>query len=464
MKKHVDRYTPEMVEKICGTPKAQFLKVAEVVTSTGTAEKVGTIMYALGWTQHSTGVQIIRTAAMLQLLLGNVGRPGGGVNALRGHSNIQGATDMAGTFDILPGYLKTPNGALTDLATYLDKSTPWTLNKMAWASMNYWTNYPKFMVSLLKALYGKTATKENDFGYAWLPKADGNYSWAYMFDDMYRGHSMRLGGKEPGPEGFISFGMNPVGTGPNSQKMVAALAKLKWLVMVENQETETAAFWKAPPQLAGPPAAQIQTEVYLLPAANFAEKDGTFTNSARWIQWKWKAVDPPGEAKSDQEVIARMFLAVRDLYKKEGGALPEQVLSVSWSYTSATSPDLAEVLKEINGKAIADLTEPPKDPKSKEPPKVLKTAGQQLDGFGQLRDDGSTMCGNWLHSGVFTEAGNNAARRNNADPLGLGMFHQWAFSWPANRRIMYNRASADAQGKPWDPKRAGIQWNGEKWV
>jgi formate dehydrogenase major subunit len=464
LKKHVDRYTPEMVEKICGTPKAQFLKVAEVVTSTGNAERVGTIMYALGWTQHSTGVQIIRSAAMLQLLLGNVGRPGGGVNALRGHSNIQGATDMAGTFDILPGYLKVPTGALTDLTTYLEKSTPWTLNKMAWASMNYWTNYPKFMVSLLKATWGKAATKENDFGYAWLPKADGNYSWAYMFDDMYRGSSMRLGAKEPGPEGFISFGMNPVGTGPNSEKMVAALAKLKWLVMVENQETETAAFWKAPPQLEGPPTAQIQTEVYLLPAANFAEKDGTLTNSARWMQWKWKAVDPPGDAKSDQEIIAKMFLAVRDLYKKEGGALPEAVLNLDWKYTNPANPDLAEALKEINGKALADLTEPPKDPKSKEPPKVLKTAGQQLDGFGQLRDDGSTMCGNWLHSGVYTEAGNLAARRNNADPLGLGMFHQWAFSWPANRRIMYNRASADAQGKPWDPKRAGIQWNGEKWV
>ena len=464
LKKHVARYTPEMVEKICGTPKAQFLKVAEVVTSTGNAERVGTIMYALGWTQHSTGVQIIRAAAMLQLLLGNVGRPGGGVNALRGHSNIQGATDMAGTFDILPGYLKVPSGALTDLTTYLEKSTPWTLNKMAWASMNYWTNYPKFMVSLLKALYGKAATKENDFGYAWVPKADGNYSWAYMFDDMYRGHSMRLGAKEPGPEGFISFGMNPVGTGPNSEKMVAALAKLKWLVMVENQETETAVFWKAPQRLNGPPASQIQTEVYLLPAANFAEKDGTLTNSARWIQWKWKAVDPPGEAKSDQEVIARMFLAVRDLYKKEGGALPEQVINLDWKYTNATSPDLGEALKEINGRALTDLVEPPKDPKSKEPGKVLKTAGQQLDGFGQCRDDGSTSCGNWLHSGCYTEAGNLTQRRNNADPLGLGMFHQWAFSWPANRRIMYNRASADAQGKPWDPKRAGIQWNGEKWV
>ena len=464
LKKHVDRYTPETVEKVCGTPKAQFLKVAEIVTSSGTADKVGTILYALGWTQHSTGVQIIRTAAMLQLLLGNVGRPGGGVNALRGHSNIQGATDMGGTFDILPGYLKTPSSNLPDLATYLEKSTPWTLNKMAWASMNYWTNYPKFMVSLLKTLWGKTATKENEFGYALLPKVDGNYSWSYMFDDMYRGSSKRAGGDEPGPEGLISFGMNPVGTGPNSPKMVAALSKLKWLVMVENQENETAGFWKAPKDLGTPDAAAIKTEVYLLPATNFAEKDGSFTNSARWVQWKWKAVDGPGQSKSDQEIISRVLLAVKDLYRKEPGALPEAVLNVAWAYTNPTSPDLAEVLKEISGKAITDLTEPPKDPKSKEPPKVLKTAGQQLDSFAQLRDDGSTSCGNWLYGGVFTEGGNNAARRNAVDPMGLGQFHQWAFSWPANRRVMYNRASADAQGKPWDPKRVGIQWNGEKWV
>jgi formate dehydrogenase, alpha subunit, proteobacterial-type len=464
LKKHVDRYTPDMVEKVCGTPKTQFLKVAEMVTSTGSAEKVGTILYALGWTQHSTGVQIIRTAAMLQLLLGNVGRPGGGVNALRGHSNIQGATDMGGTFDILPGYLKTPSSNLPDLATYLEKSTPWTLNKMAWASMNYWSNYPKFMVSLLKTVWGKAATKENEFGYAWLPKVDGNYSWSYMFDDMYRGSSKRAGGDEPVPEGLISFGMNPVGTGPNSPKMVAALSKLKWLVMVENQENETAAFWKAPKELGTPDAAQIKTEVFLLPASNFAEKDGTFTNSARWVQWKWKAVDGPGQSRSDQEVISRILLALKDLYRKEPGALPEAVLNISWPYTDPANPDLAEVLKEINGKAITDLVEPPKDPKSKDPPKVLKTAGQQLDSFGQLRDDGSTSCGNWLYSGVFTEAGNNAARRITADPMGLGQFHQWAFSWPANRRVMYNRASADAAGKPWDPKRVGIQWNGEKWV
>jgi len=458
LKKHVERYTPEMVERICGVPKETFLKVAGVVTSTGNPERVGTITYALGWTQHSTGVQMIRAAAILQLLLGNVGRPGGGVNAFRGHSNIQGATDTAGTFETLPGYLRTPTGSLTTLADYLQKSTPTTLNKQAWATMNYWVNYPKFMVSLLKAVYGEAATQENEFGYSWLPKVDGNYSWMYIFDDMYRGSSTMAGGKEPGPEGLITFGMNPVGLGPNSKKMVAALSKLKWLVVVENVETETAIFWKAPREYEGPEASKIQTEVFLLPAADFAEKDGTFTNSARWLQWKWKALDPPGRAKADQEILARIFLAVRDLYRKEGGAFPEQVLSVTWAYTNPTNPDLSEVLKEMNGKALVDLADP------KDKTKIFKLAGQQVDGFGQLADDGSTMCGNWLHSGVYTEAGNNAQRRDSADPTGLGMFHDWAFSWPANRRIMYNRASADAEGKPWDPERIGIRWNGDRWV
>jgi len=454
LKKHVSRYTPEMVERVCGTPKDQFLKVCEIVTSTGNAQRVGTITYALGWTQHSTGVQIIRAAAMLQLLLGNVGRPGGGVNAFRGHSNIQGATDIAGTFEILPGYLKTPQAQWTTLKEYIDSNTPKALGP----GMNYWQNYDKFMVSLLKAAYGKAATKENDFGYDWLPKVDGNYSWMYICDDMYRGSSTRAGGKEPGPEGFISFGMNPVGLGPNSKKWIAALSKLKWMVIVENVETEAAQFWKAPKEYDPPETSKIQTEVFLLPAADFAEKDGTFTNSARWMQWKWKAVDPPGQAKSDQEIVARIFLAVRDLYKKNGGALPEAVTNLSWAYTNPVEPDLGEALKEINGKALADIPDP------KDKTKTLKTAGQQIDGFGQLQADGSTMCGNWLHSGVYTEAGNNAQRRSTADPTGLGMYHNWAFSWPANRRIMYNRASADAEGKPWDPKRPGIVWNGEKWV
>src|SRR5207248_616655 len=199
-------------------------------------------------------------------------------------------------------------------------------------------------------------------------------------------------------------------------------------------------------------------EVFQLPCSGFAEKDGTFTNSARWMQWKWKAIDPPGQAKTDQEVLGRILLAVRALYQKEGGANPEPVLNLDWSYTNPYAPDLAEALKEINGKAVEDIKDP------KDPTKIVKKKGDQLDGFAQYMDDGSTMGGNWLHAGVYTSAGNLAQRRNNADPLGLGMFHEWGFSWPANRRIMYNRASADANGKPWDPTRPGIVWNGEKWV
>ncbi len=458
LKKHVDRYTPEMVSRICGVPVQKFLEVAEIVTSTGTPDRVGTMLYALGWTQHSTGVQMIRAAAMLQLLLGNVGRPGGGVNALRGHSNIQGATDMGGNTEILPGYMKTPIATNTSLESYLKTNTPGTLNNQHWASMNYWQNYPKFMVSLLKSAWGPAAKKENDFRYDWLPKLDGNYSWAYMFDDMYRGSSQRAGGTEPGPEGLFTFGMNPVGVGPNTGKVIAALSKLKWLVVVENVQTETAIFWKAPKEYGTPDAASIPTEVYMLPATSFVEKDGTMTNSARWAQWKWKAVEPPGSAKTDQGILALIVLAVKELYRKEGGVLPEAIASLSWSYANPTDPDLGEVLKEVNGKAVADVVDP------KDPTKIVRAAGQQLSGFGELRDDGSTMCGNWLYSGAWTEAGNNTARRSTEDPTGLGMFHHWGFSWPANRRVMYNRASADAKGDPWDPTRVGIRWDGELWV
>jgi formate dehydrogenase major subunit len=458
LKKHVERYTPELVSRICGVPEETFLKVAEVVTSTYTPERVGTMLYALGWTQHSTGVQMIRCGAMLQLLLGNVGRPGGGVNALRGHSNIQGATDMGGNTEILPGYMKTPSGACPTVADYLKEATPTTLNGAQWPSMNYWKNYPRFTVSLLKCLYGKAATKDNDFGWEWFPKLDGNASWAYLFDDAYRGTVERAGGTEPGPEGLITFGMNPVGVGPNTSKVINALAKMKWVVVVDNVEIETAQFWRAPREYGGPAPADIQTEVYMLPATNFVEKDGSMTNSARWAQWKWKAIDPPGQVKSDQEILARIVLAVKALYRAEGGVLPEAIESLTWDYTNPVEPSLSEVLMEMNGKAVADVHD------EKDTSKVVVAKGQQLENFGQLRDDGTTSCGNWLYLGAYTQAGNNTARRNNADPLGLGMFHQWAFSWPANRRVMYNRASADAEGRAWDPTRPGIQWNGDRWV
>ncbi len=430
--------------------------MAELVTSTGNAERVGTILYALGWTQHSIGVQMIRTAAMLQLLLGNVGRPGGGINALRGHSNIQGATDTAGVFDILPGYLKTPAAPLQSLKEYLDANTPKALGP----SMNYWQNYPKFMVSVLKACYGKAATKENDFGYSWLPKIDGNYSWMYIFDDMYRGDSARAGGKEPGPQGLVTFGMNPVGIGPNSPKMIAALAKLKWLVVVENHQIETATFWKAPKEYGGPDPSKIATEVFQLPAATFAEKDGSFTNSARWIQWKWKAADPPGEARTDQEILARIFLAVRELYRKEGGAFPEAVLNVDWAYSNPVAPDLAEVLKELNGKALEDIHDPVDKTKVAQGRRsagrrLRPAAGRRLDDVRQLADVGR------LHgSGQPVAAAQSRPTRRTAS----GCTTTGASPGRPTGASCTTAPPPTAKGKPWDATRAGIKWNGSKWV
>jgi formate dehydrogenase major subunit len=431
MKRHYARYTPQTVASICGCAMAEFEQAAEIVTSTGRAGRSGTILYALGWTQHSHSVQLIHAAAMLQLLLGNIGVAGGGVNAQRGHSNIQGATDM-GAWNMLPGYLRVPLAGQRTLAEYLAANTPKPLRPN---SMNYWVNTPRFMTSLLRVYYGDGATQENGFGYDYLPKiGEGqNYSWGHIFDRAARGEL----------EGLISVGMNPVANGPNTLKMLAGLAKLKWLIVVENFETETAAFWNAKTLAeksypSAPEASQIQTAVFLLPAACFAEKDGTFVNSSRWLQWKHKALEPPGEALPDQEIIARLFLAVRDLYEKEGGTAPEPLRAMRWPYGNPQSPSLTEVAREINGYDVATR--------------------RQVAGFADLRDDGSTACGNWIYAGSFTEAGNQMARRGQEDPSGLGLFPNWSWSWPANRRILYNRASLDADGRPWDPARAPLRW------
>src|SRR5215469_2176534 len=346
LKKHYSGYTPEVVERITGIPKEQFLKAADLYTSIrkdGDMKKVGTIIYAVGWTQHSFGTQIIRTAAMLQLLLGNVGRAGGGVNALRGHSNIQGATDMAGIFDILPGYLKVPNPADTDYAAWIKRITPTSSKPKEWDSWNYWSNTPKFAVSLMKAMYGDAATKQNDWAFHYLPKVDRNYSWTYIWDDMYRGNV----------KGLLAFGMNGVAIGPDSKKNIDALKKADWLVVGEIYPDETSEFWMSP-GISKDEMKQIQTTVYRLPCAGFAEKDGTFTNSARWLQWKNAALPMPGDARLDQAIVAQIFLKLRDLYKAGGGKFPDPILKLTWAYTDPYNPSLAEVLKEINGKTFAD--------------------------------------------------------------------------------------------------------------
>src|SRR5262245_9469031 len=451
LKQQYSRYTPEMVERITGIPKDQFLKAADLFTSIrkdGDTKKAGTIIYAVGWTQHTFGTQIIRTAAILQLLLGNVGRAGGGVNALRGHSNIQGATDMGGVFDIFPGYLKIPQPTDTDLATFNKRTTPTISKPNEWDSYNYWSNTPKFMASFLKSLYGDSAKKENDFNYNYLPKIDRKFSWTELWDEMYQGKV----------KGLFAFGMNGVAIGPNSRKNIEALKKADFLVVCDIYPEETSDFWRAP----GTTPEQmksINTTVYRLPGAGFAEKDGTFVNSARWLQWKYVALPPPGDAKVDQEILARIFLRIRELYQQEGGKFPDPIINLSWSYTTPQNPSLAEVAKEINGKALADLT------LDTQPGVTIKT-GQQLPGFAWLKDDGTTACGNWLYSGSWTEAGAQMQRRGTEDPSGLGIYPNWAYSWPANRRVMYNRASCDLSGKPWDNERRQVWWNEgqQKWL
>jgi len=450
LKKQYSRYTPEMVERITGIPKDQFLKAADLYTSVrkdGDMKKVSTIIYAVGWTHHSFGTQIIRTAAIVQLILGNVGRAGGGVNALRGHSNIQGATDMAGLFDSLPGYLKVPIPADTSFDDWMKRITPTSSKPAAWDSFNYYSNTPKFAVSLLKAFYGDAATKQNGWAFDYLPKVDRNYSWVQMWDDMYRGNV----------KGMLAFGMNGVAIGPNSKKNIDALKKAEFLVVGEIYPNETSDFWRAP-GISTDEMKQIQTTVYNLPCAGFAEKDGSMTNSARWVLWKNTAVPTPGDARLDHAIVAQIFLKVRELYKKEGGKFPDPILNLTWNYSYPSSPPLAEVLKEINGKALADL----EDPATKQQIK----AGQQVPGFAWLKDDGTTICGNWIYSGAFTEAGNQSARRDPSDPSGMGVHPAWGWSWPANRRVLYNRASCDLDGKPWDPSRKQVWWSEatQKWV
>jgi formate dehydrogenase major subunit len=449
LKQQYSRYTPEMVERITGIPRDQFLKAADLFTSIrkdGDLKKVATILYAVGWTQHSFGTQIIRTAAIMQLLLGNVGRAGGGVNALRGHSNIQGATDMGGVFDSLPGYLKVPSPADADLATWLKRITPTASKPAPWESFNYYSNTPKFAVSYLKSQFGDAATKENDFAFSYMPKVDRNYSWTQIWDNMYRGSV----------KGMLAFGMNGVAIGPDSQKNIDALKKADFLVVGEIYPDETSEFWKAP-GITPEEMKTINTTVYRLACAGFAEKDGSMTNSARWLQWKNVAVPTPGECRLDQDIVSDIFLKVRELYKKEGGKFPDPILNLTWPYTNP-QPSLSELAKEINGKALADLT----DPKTQQ---VIKR-GQQVPGFAWLKDDGTTSCGNWIYSGCWTEAGPQLARRGTEDPSGQGIYPNWAWSWPANRRVLYNRASCDADGKPWDAERKQVWWNegAQLWV
>jgi len=430
LKKHYSRYTLERVSQITGTPTADLEKVYKVYGSTGTPDKAGTELYAMGWTQHTVGVQNIRAMSIIQSLLGNMGIAGGGINALRGESNVQGSTDQGLLFHILPGYLPTPRAQLATLADY-NKTTPQTKDPR---SVNWWRHRPKYVVSFLKSMFGDKATKENDFGYSWLPKLDPTQdaSWLNLFDEMYKGTFT----------GFFAWGMNPACSSANAGKIRQALAKLDWMVNVNVFDSETGEFWRGP----GMDPKKVKTEVFQLPCAAFLEKEGSISNSGRWMQWRYKAANPPGEARPDGDIIYELFKKVKALYEKEKGAFPEPILNLKWDYETSGHFDIHKVAKEING---YDLT-----------------TGKLVPNFVALKDDGTTSCGNWLYSASYTEAGNMAARRKKTDPTGLGLYPEWAWCWPLNRRIIYNRASVDLEGNPRDPKRPLLRWDpaGKKWI
>jgi formate dehydrogenase major subunit len=441
LRKHYERYDLDTVSGITGTPKADLLKVYSAVASTSKPDRVATIMYAMGWTQHTYGTQNIRAAAIIQLLLGNVGRAGGGINALRGESNVQGSTDHCLLFHILPGYLKTPSAEQETLAAYVEANTPKCSDPK---SSNWWQNYSKYTVSLLKWYFEDNANPDNEFGYHWLPKMGdgGNYSWLAIWNAMAKGEI----------KGLLAWGQNPAVGGTNANGVRKALEGLDWMVAVNLWDTETSSFWQRP----GVDPANIKTEVFLLPAAASVEKEGSITNSGRWAQWRWKAVDPPGEAKPDSWIINQLMIRLRKLYQADPGPNPDPILKLAWDY-GPDEVDPHQVAKEVSGWAVNDV----KDGDGN----VIVPANKQVKNFTQLRDDGSTACANWLYSGSYNEDGNMMARRENTDthPAGIGLYSNWAWAWPVNRRIIYNRASCDANGVPFDPDRFVIRWNGDKW-
>jgi formate dehydrogenase major subunit len=424
MKQHYSRYTPEMVQEVTGVPKDTFLKMAALYCATGQPDKAGTLLYAMGGTQHTTGVQIIRGYTILQQLLGNMGIPGGGINALRGENNVQGSTDMGLLFNTVTGYMAIPSAAAhPTLKDYLDKETP----KASW-----WMNKPKYFVSLLKAFWGEAATPENEFAYHFMPKIGkgfqgAGYSWMPLFENMAEGNI----------HGMLIWGMNPAVGSSNLNQTYNALDKLKWMAAVDLWETDTSVFWKRP----GANPKDIKTEVFLFPAADALEKEGSASNSGRWIQWRYQAVKPHGDARSDLWYANALALELKKLYKEDAKAVaPEAIVNLHWDY--GEDPDVHLVAKEINGYTWGDK--------------------KQMANFVGLKEDGSTACGCWIYSGYYPgpdKKDNKAAARNGKDPSGLGLYPGWSFSWPVNRRIIYNRCSVDPQGQPWNPKKALVSWD-----
>jgi formate dehydrogenase major subunit len=446
LKKHVSVYTPELVERICGTPRDKFVQICAMIGECASKTRTMTSMYALGWTQHSKGSQNIRTMAMLQLLLGNIGVRGGGMNALRGHSNIQGLTDLGLMSNLVPGYLNIPMESEKTLDEYMATRG---FKPLRPGQMSYWQNYGKFFVSFLKAMWGEAATPANGFAYDYLPKLDVP---AY---DVLRAYELMFQGRM---NGYFCQGFNPLLSAPNRRKITAALSRLKFLVVMDPLQTETARFWENHGPYNDVNPAAIGTEVIELPTTCFAEDEGSLTNSGRWLQWHWPGGSAPGEARPDAWIMAQLHLRLKELYRKEGGPAPEPILDLDWRYKDPGHPTPEELAREISGSAVEDIADPA------DASKIALAKGKQVPSFAALRDDGKTACGCWIYSGCFTEAGNQMARRDTTDPDSTGTYPSWAWSWPVNRRILYNRASADLQGNPWDESRKLLWWDGAKWT
>eukprot|EP00828_Plagiopyla_frontata_P018809 TRINITY_DN2406_c0_g1_i3.p2 TRINITY_DN2406_c0_g1~~TRINITY_DN2406_c0_g1_i3.p2 ORF type:complete len:969 (+),score=309.88 TRINITY_DN2406_c0_g1_i3:1082-3988(+) len=444
MKEHYSRYNLDTVSSVTGVSAEDLLRVYKTFAATGRGDKAGTVMYALGWTQHTVGVQNIRSAGIIQLLLGNIGVAGGGVNALRGESNVQGSTDHCLLWHILPGYLATPNAALDTYRKYIDtKARPHLEGAKDPKSAAWWQYYPKYMASFLKAMYPEASLDE---AYSWLPKAeDGKtYTWLQLFEAMDK--------KEFA--GFFAWGMNPACGGANANKNRRAMTNLDWMVNVNIFDNETGSFWRGP----GMDPEKIKTEVFFLPCAVSIEKEGSITNSGRWMQWRYQGPVPRGESKTDGHILTELFDSIKALYAKEGGAFPDPINSLSVDkWKTHGEFNAHQAAKLINGCFLKDVTIKGKTYKK----------GTQVPSFAFLQDDGSTCSGNWLYCNSYTEAGNMAARRDTTQTPAqkkIGLFPNWTWCWPVNRRIIYNRASCDNTGKPYAPQKPVVTWNGKKWV
>lgn len=433
VKTHYSRYTSEIVAKTCGMPQDRFEEIAKLYAESGQPGKAGVLMYAMGLTQHTLGTQNIRAFSIIQLLLGNMGIAGGGIDAARGESNVQGSTDFGLLFHLLPGYNNAPTAAKhPTLAKYVEVEQTKT---------GYTVNRKKWLVAMLKAWWGDAATAANDFAYDYLPKAGAGfqkngYSWIALFEAIYAGEI----------KGLLCWGQNPAVTGPNSNLEQAALDKLEWMVLAELWESDTAVFWKRP----GVKPENIKTEVFLLPAKASFEKEGSIANSGRLIQWRYEGATAPGDCEDDLWMIDRLMKEIKALYAADPKAkFPDPINKLTWDY-GKDKPDVHAVAKEINGYTVADK--------------------KQLASFAAIASgaEGATACGNWIFSGYYpgpNKTDNKAALRDNkTDPGGLGLFPKWAFSWPVNRRIIYNRCSVDPQGNPWNPNRVLVKWDGSKWI